>query len=383
MIRVCHVITLLELGGAQQNTLHTCTHLDPAQFDVSLIAGAGGYLDAEARSGMGARARFLRDLIREIRPLRDIKAYLALRRAFVELHPHIVHTHSSKAGILGRAAARRAGVPIVIHSIHGFPFNEFQLWPIRRAFIAAERIAAAWTDRFIAVSRRNIEQGVALRILAPNSVSLIRSGFDLAAFTPGPPPVRKRASLGLPEGTPVVGTISCLKAQKAPLDFVDLCARVAHAIPRTHFLLVGDGALRPEVERRVAASELGGRFHVLGWRDDVPDILRVLDVFVLTSLWEGLPRAVLQARATSVPVVATAVDGTSEVVEDGVNGYLCRPKDVEAMAGRVIELLREPDRARAMGGRGREGLQEFDQSRMVRMQEELYRELVRLRGARG
>ncbi|MEW6369219.1 MAG: glycosyltransferase family 4 protein [Acidobacteriota bacterium] len=380
MIRVCHAITLLELGGAQQNTLHTCTHLDPSQFDASLIAGAGGYLDAAARRALGARARFLPDLIREIRPLRDIKAYLALRRAFVELRPHIVHTHSSKAGILGRAAARRAGVPIVIHSIHGFPFNVFQPWPVRRAFIAAEKVAAAWTDRFVAVGRRNIDQGVALRIFSPSSVSLIRSGFDLAAFAPGPPGARLRASLGLPEGVPVVGTVSCLKPQKAPLDFVGMCVRVVRAIPRAHFLLVGDGALRMAVEKSVAACGAGDRFHLLGWRDDVPDILRLLDVFVMTSLWEGLPRAVLQARATGVPVVATAVDGTVEVIEDGLNGYLCRPKDVETMAERVIALLREPDRARAMGDRGREGLSEFDQSEMVRMQEELYREMANLKG---
>ncbi|MBI2841577.1 MAG: glycosyltransferase family 4 protein [Acidobacteria bacterium] len=376
MIRVCHVITLLELGGAQQNTIYTCSKLDSSRFDVTLIAGKGGYLDGDARRLLGGRVTFVPQLVREVRPARDLRAFLALTRLFRSRHPDIVHTHSSKAGILGRAAAWAAGVPAVVHSIHGFPFNDYQSWPVRRGYLLAEKLAAKWTDRFIAVSRRNAEQGVTLGIFDADSVRLIRSGFDIEAFAKAPRLAEKRREMGVPAGVPLVGTVACLKPQKAPLDFVDVCARVAHSKRDAHFIMVGDGELRAAVESRVRDAKLTDRFHLLGWREDVADILSQLSIFVLTSRWEGLPRAVLQARAASLPVVATAVDGTVEVIEDGINGYLCPAGDIPAMAARVTELLSDPARTRAMGGRAREGLHEFDQDGMVREQERLYDELA-------
>lgn len=377
MIRVCHVITLLELGGAQQNTLYTCSKMDPSRFDVHLLTGRGGYLDGEAVRLLGGRARFLPELVREIRPGRDVGAYFSLRQAFRELRPAIVHTHSSKAGILGRAAARAERVPVIVHSIHGFPFNERQPWLVRHAYIGAERLAARWTRRFVAVSRRNAEEGIRRGLFSEDRVSVIRSGIDLAAFAAGEASPGKRAEWGIPEGAPLVGTVACLKPQKAPFDFVAVCVRVSEEVPDAHFLLVGDGAMRPRLERKVEEMGMGGRVHLAGWREDVPEIMRLLDVFVLTSRWEGLPRAVLQARATGVPVVATAVDGTVEAVEDGVCGYLYPPGEVAAMAARVIELLRNRDKRLLMGERGRSGLEEFDQDEMVKQQEELYLDLTR------
>lgn len=376
MIRVCHVITLLELGGAQQNTIYTCSKLDSSRFDVTLIAGKGGYLDEEARRLLGARVIFVPQLVREIRPVGDVRAFLALTRLFRSRHPDIVHTHSSKAGVLGRAAARAAGITSVVHSVHGFPFNDYQSWPVRQGYLLAEKLAARWTDRFIAVSRRNAEQGVALGIFDADSVRMIRSGFDIEAFAHAPRLAEKRSEIGVPAGVPLVGTVACLKPQKAPLDFVDVCARVAHSKRDAHFIMVGDGVLRAAVESRVRAAKLTDRFHLLGWREDVAEILSQLSIFVLTSKWEGLPRAVLQARAARLPVVATAVDGTVEVIEDGVNGYLCPVGDIAALAARVTELLSDPVRTRAMGARAREGLHEFDQEGMVREQEKLYEELA-------
>lgn len=379
LIRVCHVITMLELGGAQQNTLYTCEHLDPARFQATLIAGQGGYLDAEARRRLGRRLTLLPQIVREIRPWKDVSAYSALRRAFVRMRPHIVHTHSSKAGILGRAAARAARVPVVIHSIHGFPFNDFQPWLVRRAYLAAERLASKWTTEFVAVAGRNVTTGERLGLFRAAGVRVIRSGFDLDAFAAASSDDAKLESLGIPRGMPIVGTISCLKPQKAPLDFVDVCARVSRQIPDVHFVLIGDGALRGAVEARVERAGIAARFHLLGWRDDVASILPHFRVFVLTSLWEGLPRAVLQARAAGVPVVATAVDGTAEAIEDGVSGCLCRPRDIEGLAARVVVLLRDSARARALGARGRIGLEEFRQEKMVKDQESLYEDLLAAR----
>ena len=158
-IRVCHVITLLELGGAQENTLYTVSHLR-APFRPLLVCGPGGILDEDARR-LGVEVRFVPSLVRAVRPFRDLAALLALARIFREERPDIVHTHSSKAGILGRLAARLAGVPRVVHTIHGYGFHAAQPWAEHRAFLALERLAARCTDRFIAVSRANREEGLA------------------------------------------------------------------------------------------------------------------------------------------------------------------------------------------------------------------------------
>ena len=209
-VRVCHVITLLEPGGAQDNTLYTVSHLD-APFIPSLVCGRGGALDDEARR-LGVPLRFVPSLVRPVRPHLDALALLSLARLFRQERPDIVHTHSSKAGILGRLAARLAGVSRVVHTIHGFGFHEWQRWPVRRAFIALERLAARLTTRFIAVSRANLETGVALGLFTRDRVSLIRSGVRLAEFerAAGIGGSRDagstfREEIGVPRSAPLVG----------------------------------------------------------------------------------------------------------------------------------------------------------------------------------
>lgn len=376
-ITVAHIITKLELGGAQQNTLFTVSHLDPARFRPILITGEPGLLDAEARALASVEFHQVPSLVRVIRPWADLRALLDLARLLRRLHPAIVHTHSSKAGILGRLAARLAGVPVIIHSIHGFGFTRYQPAAVRRALIALERLAAAVTTRFFAVSDANRRLGVELGLFPENRCVVIRSGVDLAAIRrTAVDTAAKKRELGLEPGRPVVGMVAPLKPQKAPLDFVRVAARVAARKPETQFLLVGDGELRGAVEAEVARLDLGKTFRLAGWRRDVPAVMRCLDVFVLTSLWEGLPRVYLEALASGVPVVGTRVDGAAEVVRDGVNGYLVAPGDVQGLADRVLWLLANPAAAADMGRRGESLPQEFDIHDMVRRQEEEYEKLL-------
>ena len=212
-IRVCHVITLLELGGAQENTLYTVSHLGEP-FRPSLVCGPGGILDDDARR-LGVPLQFVPSLTRRVRPDRDLAALLALARIFRRERPDIVHTHSSKAGILGRLAARLAAVPRVVHTIHGYGFNASRAWLQYRTFLALERLAARLTDRFIAVSRANLEEGVALGLFTRDRVSLIRSGvalreFESASHDTGLEARRNglRRELGLPENALLVGMVS-------------------------------------------------------------------------------------------------------------------------------------------------------------------------------
>jgi glycosyltransferase involved in cell wall biosynthesis len=380
-VRVCHVITLLELGGAQDNTLYTVGSLRPP-FRAMLVAGPGGILDDEARRLADVEVRFVPALVRPIRPLRDLRAVTGLARLFRRLRPDIVHTHSSKAGIIGRAAARAAGVPIVVHSIHGFGFHDGQPRWLRAALVGLERAAAPLTTHFIAVSRANLDRGAALGIVDPARASVIRSGIRVAAFgaaaaAAGPPGLAlARRALGLPPGVPVVGMIACLKPQKAPLDFVDAAARVAAARPDAHFVIVGDGELRARVEARARAVGLEGRLHLPGWRRDIPEVMAALDIVVLTSLWEGLPRVVPEAIAAGRPIVATAVDGTAEILRDGDNALLAAPRDRAGIAERILRLLQDPGLGPRLVERARPLLREFDIEAMVRAQEDLYHKLL-------
>jgi glycosyltransferase involved in cell wall biosynthesis len=265
-----------------------------------------------------------------------------------------------------------------VHSIHGFGFHAGQPWPVRRAYISAERAAARATTQFIAVSRAGAAEGIALGLFGPERCRVIRSGVETARFAAA---ARQRggfrAELGLGPADPLVGMIACLKPQKCPEDFVEVAGRVLADEPRATFVLAGDGELRGAVEARIAAIP-GGRQRILllGWRRDTERILADLDVALLTSRWEGLPRVLPEAMAAGRPVVATAVDGSPEAVEEGVSGFLAPAGGTELLAHRVLELLRDPGLRLRMGAEGARRAGEWDIDAMVRSQEALYDELL-------
>jgi glycosyltransferase involved in cell wall biosynthesis len=381
-VKVIHIITRMELGGAQQNTLYTISHLDEQKFLPYLITGRGGELFAEA---LGFKNTLIaEDLVREVRPLRDVMAFFQLCRLIKNIaaaHPAaapvIVHTHSSKAGILGRWAARCVSIPIIIHSIHGFGFHDYQSRVVRDLFILIEKITAPITTKFIAVSAANQQKGVALHLFSSEKVVVIRSGIEITRFqNPAVSRSQFRCSLNIPETAPVIAMIACLKPQKAPLDFIKVCDSVAKELPDARFILVGDGVLREAVENEIEGRKLRHCMHLLGWRNDIPEILKAIDVLVLTSLWEGLPRVFPQALVAGVPVVATRVDGASEAIKDGVNGFLLDPGDVEGLARKTISLIQSPLQLSSMEVQNRQIVAEFDIQRMVSQQEALYKDLL-------
>lgn len=375
-VRVLHAITMLELGGAQRNTLDTVARLDRGRFAVALACSDQGPLLDEARSIGECELFLFPHLRREVRPGDDFRALAHLRRVIRDFRPDIVHTHSSKAGVLGRLAARLEGVPRVVHSIHGFGFGAHQPAPVRAAFLAAERLAARWTDAFIAVSRRNAADGVAMGLFDTGQVRVIRSGIALDCFRNPSGGEAVRRELGIPEGAPMVVQVSCFKPQKAPERFVAAAAKILAHCPEAHFVLVGDGGLRSRLERQRAELELNGRLHLPGWRRDVPALLAAASVATLTSRFEGLPRVVVEALAAGVPVVAMAVEGVEEVLRHGVDGFLVDEGDVTALAERVSTLLGDGELRRTMAARAGETVAEWDRDTMVRQQEELYQELL-------
>jgi len=379
-IRVLHVITRLIVGGAQENTMLTAALLDPARYAVDVISGpqtgSEGSLIEEVRA-RGVPLTIEPALVREIHPVKDLLALVRLTRFIRRGCYAIVHTHSSKAGILGRWAAWLAGAPIIVHTIHGWGHHDRQHPLVRRSYILLEQVTQRITDRLVVVSPRNIEKGLADGIATPAKYVTVRSGIELDRFRrPARPREAVRAELSIPADAPVVGTVTRLSPQKAPLDFVTAAAQVAARRPDAHFVVVGDGPLRAGVEARIAVLGLASCVHLTGLRRDVPDLLHSFDVFALSSLWEGLPRVLSQAMAAGLAVVATAVDGNAEAVEDGVNGLLAPPGDPQAMAAALLRLLDDPALAAQMGAAGRERAEEFGARKMVEDIAALYEVLL-------
>jgi glycosyltransferase involved in cell wall biosynthesis len=376
---VCHVITKLELGGAQEVAKRVVSSLDRRQFRPVLLAGPGGLLTEEAHGLEGVEVRLIPSLLREIRPLQDLRALWELVGTFRRLRPKIVHTHSSKAGILGRFAAWLAGVPCILHTIHGFGITPAQPFWQQRALIALEWMVGRITTHWIAVSQADRRQGMDWGLFTASKVSVVRPGIDPTAFAARiemPERDRLRAMLGVGPDHLLVGTVSCLKPQKSPEDFVRVAALVCERVGAAKWVLVGDGALRPQIEALIQARGLQERVTLLGWRRDVAALMKAFDVFVLTSQWEGLPCALLEARASRIPIVATRVGGAAEAIVEGIQGTLCPAGDVRAMADRVCQIL-EDERFRADLRTGTHELpEEFTIQETVKQYQSLYTYLL-------
>lgn len=382
-LRVVHIITQLELGGAQRNTLYTVNHLDPERYAPFLLCGRGGLLDQEARQAAWP-THFIHGLVRPLRPWRDAYALYALYIKLRDLKPHIVHTHSSKAGILGRVAAYLAGVPVIIHTFHGFGFNAQQKPLIRWLFVTLERLAAPLSSHLVFVSEANRKEAQGLGIVKKIPTSLIRSGIPLKD-TPSQPlrGADKRSSNRLhkslqdiPEAAWRVVYVGNFKPQKNPMDLAIVAKAVLAERPDIHFLLAGDGELRSTVESWCREQGIKDRVHFLGWclrRQDVKELLAASHCFLMTSLWEGLPRSLVEAMAAGLPAVVYGVDGALDIVKDGDTGFLIPPRDTALSAEKILWLARHRSEAKAMGKRGaREVTAEFDIDQMVRQQETLY-----------
>jgi glycosyltransferase involved in cell wall biosynthesis len=318
-------------------------------------------------------------MVREISPGRDLLAFLELRRLFLKEKPAVVHTHSSKAGILGRLAAWVAGVPVIVHTFHGFGFHEGQSWLKKWFYVLAERLTGALATALVFVSRENEFYAKGYGLGKPESYVLIRSGVKLGDFPAHCDVAEKKKSLGLKPETRLVLSVGNFKPQKNPEDFLAAAKIVAQSQPDAAFVFVGDGPLRGEIEAGV--GELKPRFLLPGWRRDVPELMAASDMFVLTSLWEGLPRALVEAMKSGVVPVCYATDGVKDLIRSGENGILVPQRDAAALAQRVKDLLKDDALRKKMGAAAAASIgPEFDIDGMVRQQEELY---LRLLGAGG
>ncbi|HUW23167.1 MAG TPA: glycosyltransferase family 4 protein [bacterium] len=387
-IKVLHIITRLILGGAQENTIFTVWGLNKNEYyEVELATGPPigpeGSLIEEAEK-RGIKLKIIPHMRREINLVRDVLAFIELYLLIRKGKYTIVHTHSSKAGVLGRLAARIAGVKIIIHSVHGLPFFEYQNKFLNYIYILCERFVALFTDRLISVCDAMARKAIAAGVAKEDKFIIIYSGIELEHYSNSDVLIaEKQKELNLDPDVPVVGNISRLFEFKGHNYFLEAASQVVEVFPEAKFLLVGDGILRERLIRQAEDLKIRDNIVFTGLveRKEIPKLISVMDVVVHTSLREGLPRVLPEALAMAKPVIAFEIDGMPEIIKDGENGYLIPPKDSRKLANSIIHLLKDKEKARRMGEAGRSMVNPaFELEVMVERISDVYKESIEERG---
>ncbi len=385
-LKIVRVIARLNIGGPAIHVITLTAGLDRARFESILVTGTenpgeGSFLDLAVDRGI--EPVIIPEIVGEatLKP-RDVKALAALYRLIRRERPHIVHTHTAKAGFLGRLAARLAGVPVVVHTYHGHVLHGYYppltTWLLRRMEQALARV----TDRLVAVSEEVKRELVAYGVANPEKITIVPLGFELkpllesARYRGG-----LRRELGLSNGAPLVGIVGRIFPIKNHRLFLDAAARVAAQDNAAGFVIVGDGVLRQKMEEHASALGIADRVIFTGWRRDLPRIYADLDVLVVSSNNEGTPVSAIEAMASGCPVVATRVGGLPDLIEEGETGYLVPSGDAQALAGGIQRLLRDREAARHMGqaAQARVGAR-FTAERLLKDVECLYSELLTQKG---
>jgi glycosyltransferase involved in cell wall biosynthesis len=386
-MRVTHVITRLIVGGAQENTIASVSGLRRIPgLEADLISGPTtgpeGSLEPLC-AGEPGMLTLLPELIRPVHPWKDALAFSKLTRIFRRAAPDVVHTHSGKAGILGRWAASKAGVRTIIHTIHGPSFGAFQGALANGVFCFAERLAGRVTTHFVVVADAMKTQYLAAGIGSPAQYTRIFSGIDLDPFLATRNDPGLRAEFGLRPEDVVVGKIARLFKLKGHDDLFAIATGLVKECPRMKFLLVGDGLWRQRFEAKAESLGLRKHFAFAGLvpPERVPALVGIMDVLVHLSSREGLARALPQAMAAGRPVVAYDCDGAREVCLDNSTGFLVGPGDLATLRQRLLGLAQNPDLRERLGRHGREFVRDrFPVQRMVNDLHQLY---VRLTGMAG
>lgn len=389
-MRIVHVITRLIVGGAQENTVLTCRGLVERGHDVTLAAGEEtgpeGSLWSHAEAS-GCRVVRLQKMKRSVHPLRDWRAVGELTRLFAELKPDVVHTHSSKAGIIGREAGRRSGVPIVVHTIHGMAFNRTQGALVSALYAWLERRAGGQTTAFVSVADAMTAQAVRAGLGPADRFTTIRSGMDTAVFAPDAKArSAMRAAWGVGASDVVVGTIARLFDNKGYDEIIRAMPRAIHRAPRLRFVWVGDGGRKGQYERRLASFGLRDRVTMLGLvrPEEVGAIVNGFDMVLHASRWEGLPRALVQGMLASVPAISFDNDGAPEVVVTDETGILVPFGNVDRLSDAIVRLSADESLRQRLGRCGRERcLNMFDWRTMVCELGALYQRLSAQRPVRN
>ena len=379
-VRVLHVITRLDPGGSAENTLLTVAGLDKGRYEVHLAVGVttgdpGPTLDKARRAGVSLFE--VPDLVRAIAPLSDWRALRALRRIMRRNSYDVVHTHTSKGGIIGRLAARLEGVPRIVHTPHGHVFYGYYGASLTQLFVWLERWAAGFTDCIIALTQADLEDHLRFRIAPRERFCVIHSGIDFSMLGPGSAGrATVRRDLGIDADGVVIGTLGRLTAIKGQGDLLEAFAMVQSRVPEAWLLIVGDGEERANLEAQAGALGIAARTVFAGWRDDIADVLGAMDVFAFPSINEGMGKALVEAMYCCLPCVATSVGGIPELIRHEREGLLVPAAAPQALTAGILRLLAsEAERAR-LGAAARNRASAYTAATMVEQIGHLYEELL-------
>ena len=383
-MRIAHIITRMIVGGAQENTLLCCQDLVRVHGDTVLLItgpalGPEGDL-LERQDTADVPVHLVPSLRRPIQPWRDWVSYRAVKRAIRDFRPDVVHTHSAKAGVLGRMAAWSLGVPAVLHTVHGAPFHPYQPAAVRGCFRWCETYAASRCHQLISVADAMTDQLVAAGVAPREKFITVYSGMEVEPFLQaGTQRSAVRQELGIADDQILVGKIARLFHLKGHADVVEAAQAVVARCPKVHFLFVGDGILRRQIELQIERAGLGPHFHFTGLVDParIPSLIGAMDMLVHASLREGLARALPQALIAGKPVISYDVDGAREVVLPGETGYLLPPRAVGPMGEAILKLARDDELRRRLGAQGRLRFTDrFRHQHMTRQLRALYLRLL-------
>lgn len=376
-IKVLHIHTLPVISGSGINTILTMIGLDKDTYEVEFACAPGGPL-IEKVINQEIRFHPIKNFVQKIDICDDLLALWELICLMRQKRYDIVHTHNSKAGFIGRLAARIAGVPIVVHTIHGFAFHEFERPPRRRLFVWLERFAAKFTDKLITISEPLTQWGLKLNIGKPEKYITIYSGIEMDKFQVKVDINEKKQKLGLKHTDLIAGVVSKLWEGKGHRCILEAAKTVITKVPNVRFMFVGEGYLREELEILVQRLGLSDYVIFTGFRIDIPEITAIFDIAILASFFEGLGRVLLEAMVLEKPVVATNVGGIPEIVKDRVNGFLVPAGNSHLLAEAIIKLLKDENLRQSMGRIGRKMIDEkFSAKKMVEDIEKLYCELLK------
>ena len=356
-LKICHVITRMIVGGAQENTFLSVVGQREAGHDVILATGPsegreGDLLDAWRETAIPVVK--IPTLCREVSPWRDLVSFWRLFCYFRREKFDVVHTHSAKAGIIGRFAAFCAKIPVVVHTNHGQPWSPRDSVRRKKFYVALEKAAAKVSHRIYAVAQAMVDECVALGIAPREKFRVVYSGMAIKKFLNARRDAALRATLGIPEKARVIVTLARLSPLKGYEFIPDAFIETAKKFPDLHLLILGDGAMREEVAAKIAAASLTTRVHFAGLiaPQEVPEYLAQGDLLWHLSLREGLPRSAVQALGVGIPVVGFALDGTPEVVLNGETGFCVAPEAVTEVVAATVKLFEDPALMREMGQNG-------------------------------
>jgi len=375
-VRVLHVHTLPVISGSGLNTVLSMQGLPADRYEAALACAPGGAL-LELVEQRGMRVHRLRHMVWSLHLLHDPLVVIELWRLMRRHRYAIVHTHNSKAGFVGRLAAWLAGVPVIVHTVHGFAFHPYERWWKQRLYRFLERLAAHWCDRLIVISEPLLEWALRERIAPRAKMVKIYSGIDTQAFRQPHDLYALRAELGLTDQMFVVGEVAKLWAGKGHTVLLRAAARLKDQIPNLRVLIIGEGGLRSTLAELVRELGLHDRVILTGFREDIPPLTQLLDVAVLPTLFEGMGRAVLEAQAAGKPVVASRVGGIPDLITDGATGLLIDPGRVEPLAEAIRRLYDDPMLRRRLGHAAQAAVDgRFDAVTMAQHIQQVYEELI-------